>query len=66
MELPVSGPLRCPRARPHPPLPPPPAPAGHSGGPSAQSSPPNFDLGGRLVPPPFPLPLPRAAMQIRF
>lgn len=40
-------------APPPPPLSPPLAgPSRAPGGPSAQSSPPNFDLGGRLVPPP--------------
>lgn len=53
-ELPVSGQLSCPLSPP-PPLPlPPRAPVGHPAGPYAQSSPPNFDLGGRLVPPPLP------------
>lgn len=54
MELSVSGPLRCPlRPPPTPsPSPPPAGPSRAPGGPSAQSSPPNFDLGGRLVPPP--------------
>lgn len=65
MELSVSGPLRCPLRPPHPSRPPPAGPSRVPGGPSAQSSPPNFDLGGHLVPP-LPSAAPRAAMQIRF
>ncbi|XP_059734351.1 LOW QUALITY PROTEIN: transcription factor CP2-like protein 1 [Bos taurus] len=42
----------CARPPPPPPSPPLAGPSRAPGGPSAQSSPPNFDLGGRLVPPP--------------
>lgn len=51
MELSVSGRLHCPLRPPRHPLPFPSPRRPQPGTPSAQSSPPNFDLGGRLVPP---------------
>lgn len=67
VELSGSGHLRRP-LRPPPILPPSPrAPAPRPEAPSAQSSPPNFDLGGRVVPPPClrrsPAPLCKSASQ---
>ena len=53
---------------PHPSPPPPAGPSPAPGGPSAQSSPSNFDLGGRLVPPPSllssPAPLCKSGSQL--